>query len=97
MFTTAGHVRPSISTAAPYTPRYALPLLLTTPVLVLAAFAWPTRGAVGHRVALVFLPLIAAVAWVLGPSPGPLGMRQIEGVHQSEDSDTLNLVDYGDS
>ena len=64
-------------TTAPYADRYALPLLCTTPVLLLAFVAWPIRGAHGPRVALVFLPLAAAVAWVLGPSPGALGQERL--------------------
>lgn len=59
--------------AAPYAQRYALPVLVTTPVLLLALVALPVRSVRGPRAVLAFLPLVAAAAWVLGPSPGALG------------------------
>lgn len=65
--------------SAPYTERYALPMAVTVPGLMLAAAALPVRSE-GARSWAAFAPLLLAVAWVLGPSPGAFGARAMTTV-----------------
>lgn len=63
-----------------YAERFAMPVLATAPVLLLALFALPGRGLLtgARRELLVWLPLLAAGAWLIGPSHGQLGHAFIE-------------------
>lgn len=63
-----------------YTERFANPVLCTAPTLLLAAAAVPARhrAAPARRVLAAWAPLLAAVAWLLGPSVGPLGHEHVE-------------------
>ncbi len=65
-------------TSAPPAERYQLPSLVTAPVLLLALACFPAREANGVRGMLAFLPLLAAVGWVSGPSTGSLGSNAFQ-------------------
>lgn len=59
----------------PYSSRWVLSVLQTTPVLLLALVAWAGREAPSRRAWIAWAPLLLALVWVVGPSPGTFGRK----------------------